>query len=251
MKNENYLTIQGWMINELDLSGNDLLCYAIINGFSQDGDSSFTGSSTYLSDSMNCSKPTVFKSLKSLMDKGYIKKEELYKYGSKFCEYYVSFTGGKESLRTTIEGIKKLNDPVKKLNTSHKESLHPPSKETLPNTITINTIDNTIIKKEERFNFRKELINYGFKENVISDWLEVRKKRKSSNTQTAFKAFINKINKSKHNKDYILETVVENSWVSFQEDWIDNIQPKTNIKKTQDQTFKDIWANMPSQQIGK
>ena len=35
VKNENYLVIQGWMITELKLKGNELLIYAIIYGFSQ------------------------------------------------------------------------------------------------------------------------------------------------------------------------------------------------------------------------
>ena len=35
IKNENYVLIQGWMINELKLKGNELLIYALIYGFSQ------------------------------------------------------------------------------------------------------------------------------------------------------------------------------------------------------------------------
>ena len=35
MKNENYITIQGWMVNELKLTGNDLICYALIYGFTK------------------------------------------------------------------------------------------------------------------------------------------------------------------------------------------------------------------------
>ena len=39
VKNENYLVIQGWMIAELKLKGNELLIYAIIYGFSQNNQS--------------------------------------------------------------------------------------------------------------------------------------------------------------------------------------------------------------------
>ena len=34
---DNYVAIQGWMITDLNLKGNDLLIYAVIYGFSQDG----------------------------------------------------------------------------------------------------------------------------------------------------------------------------------------------------------------------
>ena len=43
IKNENFILIQGWMINNLKLSGNDLLVYAIIYGFTQDGEQWFEG----------------------------------------------------------------------------------------------------------------------------------------------------------------------------------------------------------------
>ena len=46
--NENYITIQGWMINELGLKGNSLIIYATIYGFSQTNNCEFTGSANYL-----------------------------------------------------------------------------------------------------------------------------------------------------------------------------------------------------------
>ena len=33
----NFYTVQGWMVTELGLRGNELAAYAIIYGFSQDG----------------------------------------------------------------------------------------------------------------------------------------------------------------------------------------------------------------------
>ena len=100
IKNENFIVIQGFMINELGLKGNELIIYAIIYGFSQDGENKYTGSSNYLANWTNSTKQGVLKSLKSLVDKGYIIKEEKYINGVKFCEYYTTkFTrGGKQSL---------------------------------------------------------------------------------------------------------------------------------------------------------
>tara|TARA_R110002012_G_scaffold302717_1_gene504089 strand:+ start:422 stop:1183 length:762 start_codon:yes stop_codon:yes gene_type:complete len=121
MKDNNYYVIQGWMVNKLELKGNDLLLFAVIYGFSQDNESKFTGSLNYLCNSLGCSKPTVLKSLKELINKKYIKKTELFNNGLKFCEYSVLFTGSKESLPL-----------VKNLNKGGKESL--------PN----NTINNNI-----------------------------------------------------------------------------------------------------------
>ncbi len=48
IKNENFFVVQGFMINELNLKGNELMVYAIIYGFSQEENQYFTGSLNYL-----------------------------------------------------------------------------------------------------------------------------------------------------------------------------------------------------------
>lgn len=76
MKSENFVIIQGWMCNELELKGNDLLVFALIYGFSQDGESAFHGSRNYIANTFNISKPTVDKAIQNLLDSGYIVKYE-------------------------------------------------------------------------------------------------------------------------------------------------------------------------------
>jgi predicted transcriptional regulator len=75
------------MVNDLQLSGNDLMVYAIIYGFSQDGESRFTGSLQYLADWCNATKSGIQKNLKNLVDAGLIEKYESFKNNIKFCEY--------------------------------------------------------------------------------------------------------------------------------------------------------------------
>lgn len=83
IKNENYITIQGWMINELKLSANELLIYAIIYGFSQDGTSTFEGSETYLAEMISVSRQTICGILSKLEEKNLVEKisnGKIYKY---------------------------------------------------------------------------------------------------------------------------------------------------------------------------
>ena len=87
MKENTYLVIQSWMVTDLKLSGNDLMVYAIIYGFSQDGESRFTGSLQYLADWCNATKAGIQKNLKNLIDAGLIEKYESFKNNIKFCEY--------------------------------------------------------------------------------------------------------------------------------------------------------------------
>jgi len=74
MKDHNYITIQGWMVNRLKLSGNELLAYATVWGFSQDGRSSFRGSGQYLTDALGVSRRSIVTILSKLVDKGHLKK---------------------------------------------------------------------------------------------------------------------------------------------------------------------------------
>ena len=90
VRNENFILIQGYMINEMKLKGNELLVYAIINGFSQEENQVFSGSLQYLADWTNSTKQGVMKNLKSLVEKGYIGKNEKIINSVKFCEYYAT-----------------------------------------------------------------------------------------------------------------------------------------------------------------
>ena len=88
IKPENYITIQGWMITELNLKGNDLIVYAIIYGFTQKEEQKFRGGLQYLADWSNSTKETIRQCLKSLVLKDLIEKEEIFINNVKFCEYH-------------------------------------------------------------------------------------------------------------------------------------------------------------------
>jgi hypothetical protein len=68
MNNENYINILGWMINDLNLKGNELILYAIIYGFSQDGQSEYYGSQRYISKALKVSLVTSNKIINKLLE---------------------------------------------------------------------------------------------------------------------------------------------------------------------------------------
>ena len=90
IKDDNYITVLGFMVNKLKLKGNELLVYAIIFGFSQLKNQRFTGSLQYLADWTNSTKQGIQKNLKSLMEKGLIAKEDKIFNNVKFVEYYTT-----------------------------------------------------------------------------------------------------------------------------------------------------------------
>jgi DNA-binding MarR family transcriptional regulator len=87
MKDTNSISIQGWMINRLKLSGNRLIVYAVIYGFSQDGVSKYTSSASCLAEHTGISRQAVFEILKSLTKDGLIIKTTRMENGVKFCDY--------------------------------------------------------------------------------------------------------------------------------------------------------------------
>jgi|688.fasta_scaffold42201_7 hypothetical protein len=93
--------------------------------------------------------------------------------------------------------------------------------------------------KKEIFNFKKKLIEYGFYENLVSEWLQVRKNKKATNTETSFKKFISEIEKRNCNLNEILEIIVSNSWSGFSWAWIDNLKKQnlTNSPIEKEQMF--------------
>lgn len=87
MKDTQYINIQGWMINRLNLSGTRLILYAIIYGFSQDGESTFNGSLKYLQKATGNGRTAIMDNLKVLISKGIIEKNYEIKNGIKFNSY--------------------------------------------------------------------------------------------------------------------------------------------------------------------
>ena len=82
INDKDFIYIEDWMLNKLNLKGNELLVYAVINSHI------ILEDTQYIADWISSSKRTVFKILKSLVDKGLIKRRERYENGVKHVAYY-------------------------------------------------------------------------------------------------------------------------------------------------------------------
>jgi hypothetical protein len=79
-------------------------------------------------------------------------------------------------------------------------------------------------KEDNKYNFSQALLSYGFNSDLVSTWLEVRRKKKAVDSEIAFRNFISEVEKTKKDKNYILEQCVYRSWSGFKASWID--EPK-------------------------
>lgn len=93
-----YIVLQDWMTDKLGLKGVELIVYAIIFGFSQDGVNCFTSSTRYLCRWTGRTKETVIKILKSLREQNLIerKKKHISNGSGKatcfLCDYWATIT---------------------------------------------------------------------------------------------------------------------------------------------------------------
>lgn len=118
---EGFICIQSWMREELNLSGNELLVYAVIYGFSQDGTSTFSGSRQYLADWCGCSIRNVQNILNSLTERGLLNKTEEVVNNIKRCSYstvrtedVADFTGEKISPPREKISLNNIADNIEK-----------------------------------------------------------------------------------------------------------------------------------------
>ncbi|MBQ9700105.1 MAG: hypothetical protein IJV71_05720 [Lachnospiraceae bacterium] len=136
VKRENYIAVQGWMLSELGLKGNELLIYACIYGFSQTENQWFTGSHQYLAEWTNSTRRGVIKCLKTLINKGLIIKKENCINGVKFCEYRATELPTYEQ---SSQGV------VNKVHRGSEQSSQGGSEQSSHNNIDIYNLDNNLI----------------------------------------------------------------------------------------------------------
>ena len=177
VKDNTYVHIEAFMVNDLHLSGNELITYAIIYGFSQDGESWFTGSRGYIAEWCQTSKNTVSNNLKKLVQKGLLDRRERTQNGVTLVDYRAK----------DFEGV------AKKFGGGSQKICTPPSQKTCTHAIEVETIEDTIEKRGKRKRFtpptRDEVagyireMGYGLDPDEFMDKNEMRGWRQNSGRQ--------------------------------------------------------------------
>ena len=141
VKPDNYVMLLGWMRTELNLKGNELNLYAIIYGFTQDGETEFSGSIRYMQEWLGAeSKQTVFNTLDKLIKKGLVQKRTEVVNGIKH-NYYLA----------APRGSLKIRPPQSNFYTRVVQNLDHPSPNFRPNNIEDNIEDNTLSLEVKHF----------------------------------------------------------------------------------------------------
>ena len=211
MENTDFLNIQGWMINELNLKGNELIVYALIYGFTKDGVSEFRGSRQYMADWTNSSVRSVQNVVNSLVNKGMIEKNNhINKYGS-------LETSGYKAINVPKLSSEKSSSPLEK-------KVHEGSEKSSHNNID-NNISNNIVDIKEK-NIKKETVNSVIAEytenqdlqDALHGFVEMRNKARKPLTARAMKLSLNKLTElalDDVTKIAIVNQSIMHNWLTF------------------------------------
>lgn len=140
-----YVHIERFMVDDLGLSGNELITYAIVHGFSQDGESWFTGSAAYIAGWCGCRKQAALANLSKLVEKGLIEKREHVTNGVHLCDY--------RAVVTEHESV----PPVRKTYRGGTENVPGGGTKSVPHTIEVDTLEDTIEGEGARASSADEL----------------------------------------------------------------------------------------------
>lgn len=119
-----------------------------------------------------------------------------------------------KSLKARESAYKRWNKDKENANALQTDSECNAIKERKVNKNKVNEIENN------NFDFKSALISYGFNTELVSDWMQVRKAKKATNTETSFNNFVSQVEKSGVDKNEILKICISRDWKGFNTDWI-------------------------------
>ena len=127
-------------------------------------------------------------------------------------------------------GVNVYNNPPKckhDANTKSTASKHDDSKST-QSKVKESKVKESTNSNNSKFSFQKSMVEYGFDEKLITEWLIIRKSKKAVNSELAFKNFIREVEKTDMNKyglknkdDLMYFIAVKKQWRGYEAKWLD------------------------------
>ena len=233
-----YIVIQDWMISDLHLKGNELLTYALIYGFSQDGESEFKGSLKYISEFIGISKSTAQRSIEKLVDRGIVEKRVEEISGVKFNRYMAREKAKPTIVKTSTGYSQNGYGGVVKMGTNNTNIYNTNN----------NASNNTKDKGAPARYFDDEELN-----NKFLEFLSMRKKiRKPVRTDRSLKALLKKLHELSGGDVGLMKQIIDQS---LDKEWLGFFELKTGNVSTNninDRLYGDIqhWAAQKEQEGG-
>lgn len=255
IKDANFITIQGWMRTKLNLKGNELLIYAVIYGFSQDGESTFKGSRKYIAEWCGCSLDTVDRSLRTLVAKGLIAKyphtddngARLVDYAAILTAIHTAPAATKPTVTTpsrpTPTATAPAHDPWADTTNADATQFQQPAAEPEP------TPQPKKTRKTKSFDdIIDAYTNDPTTKELLGEWLQNRKATRGAMTDNAIRRNIDALDQcaadSRMTVNAYLAEVVRRGWKAFYP--INNYQ-HTGYRQKPQQQYQPSWDTTPEE----
>lgn len=245
VKDNNFIAIQGWMRTKLNLKGNELLIYALIYGFSQDGNSSFKGGRKYIADWCGCSLDTVDRSIGSLINKGLISKyPHTDDRGNRLVDYAATTTppATKAATQTTAaaQAPAAAQDPWSDATNANTEQFQLPTANPEPQP----TPQSKKTRKAKSFDaIIDAYTNDPTTKELLGEWLQNRKATRGAMTDNAIKRNIDTLDQcaadSRMSVNDYLNEVIRRGWKAFYP--INNYRNNGYQQKPRQQSRQPHW----------
>lgn len=216
-------TVHGWMVTEFGLSGGLLTTYAIVHTFSQSEAGVYFGGPGYIASWLGCGMNSARNYLHQLADKGLIVAEDQKVNGVLFRNYRVVDPSKIWSTPPKI-GVPLQNLEVDNNNTPNGVYIYNPP------------------TPKKNFDFRAAMLAAGVTTEVADAFLKVRKNKRATNTEIAWKKISAEIQKSGKTADECIRTAVEHSWSGFEAEWLEERQRPSSAPRPRKGGSGDLSA---------
>lgn len=215
-----YLNVQGWMVTDLRLKGNDLFLFALIYGFCQNREAAFTGSLDYLCQWTNTSERTVQNTINRLVNAGLIVKHSrqgetnVIKVNHALIDKILNDAETAQNSENS-DYCDDYNQSINQDEKSHENANHDEINAVIPFMAeSKSTAKSTKITAETLVN------QYGVSEQVALDWIGMRKSKRAPISETVVNGLIREATKVNLTLDNVLQICVERNWQGFQASWL-------------------------------
>lgn len=223
----------------LGLTGSELLVFAVVAGFSQNGQGCFYGSTAYLAEVCGITTRTAREALHALADRGLLRKIDVYENNVHLCRYEVVGGGEKISLpgKKFPGGGEKISPNNKDNNTPYVSFKDKSLKDTAP--------QGAVSQKD----ILRKFVALGCDESVLADWVAARKGAKV--TASVLEGMQREADKAGISLAEAVRICAENSWRGFRADYLrkDHGTPapkkQRSIMDGMKQVAASLWGTDP------
>jgi len=218
MDNKNtYIVLEPrWMTGELGLTGNRLLVYALVHGFSREGLGEFYGSAQFIADLLGITKRQTLTILNDLTKDGLLVKVEAIRDGVRYCIY-----------RTRPGVVKKFHQGGEKISPGGGEKISPNNKDIdFADASSISGINKEITPRDARavgasFDFAQALRQAGVDAVALADFLAIRKAKRLLNTRSAFEGLVAEAKAVGMTLPEVVRLCAANNWGGFRRSYLE------------------------------